>query len=91
MKTNIVLYILLALSFSACAKHRAVPMDIQCDEYIKTANNYLLNNGENFDKATRNKITNLIQAAKIQQQHGEFANCIDKAERALSLLDTEQR
>lgn len=90
MKTKIVLFILLAVSFSACAKHRKVPMDIQCDENIKTATQYLQNAGDRLDKPTMMKINNLIQAAKIQQQHAEFASCIDKSERALTLLNIKQ-
>ena len=91
MKTKFVVFIFFTVLFSACAKHRAVPMDIQCNENIKVANKYVQDAGDNFDKSTLEKIKNLIEAAKIQQQHAEFASCIDKVDRALTLLNTEQQ
>jgi hypothetical protein len=43
-----------------------------------------------MDENLARKIRSLIQAAKIQQQHADFASCIDKAQRALTLLNTRQ-
>ena len=83
------LFFFLALSIVACAKHRPLPLDIQCDEGIKSATKHLKETAGEFDKVSLNKIENLIQAAKIQQQHAKFPSCIDKAQRAMTLLKVE--
>lgn len=82
-------YFFLALAITACAKHRSVPLDIQCDGDIKRATRYLEATASELDKVTIKKIENLIQAAKIQQQHAMYPSCIDKAQRALTLLKVD--
>jgi hypothetical protein len=84
-------FIFLALAITACAKHRSVPLSIQCDEDIKQATKSLNVTVSELDKALAKKIENLIEAAKIQQQHEMYPSCIDKAQRALTLLKTDKR
>jgi len=84
-------FFFLAIVITACAKQRAVPMDTQCNDDITRAGKYLKTTANEFDKATLKKIKNLIQAAKIEQQHAMFPRCIDKAQRALTLLKVDQK
>jgi len=90
MTIKITLFCFLACAIIGCAKNRPVPLDITCDENIKTASTLLKNTDTKIDPDSLKKIRNLIQAAKIQQQHAEFASCIDKAQRALTLLRSNQ-
>ena len=83
-------FLALALVISACAKHRSVPMSIQCNDEIKLASKHLKAVEGKQDKTLIKKIENLIQAAKIQQQHEMYASCIDKTQRALTLLKVDQ-
>jgi hypothetical protein len=83
-------FLIFALAIVACAKHRSLPLSIQCDDDIKLASKHLKATGDEQDKDVRKKIENLIQAAKIQQQHEMYASCIDKAQRALTLLKVDQ-
>jgi hypothetical protein len=80
-----------SLLIVACAKHRQVPLDIQCDNDIQAAIKLTADTADKqMDENLARKIRSLIQAAKIQQQHADFASCIDKAQRALTLLNTRQ-
>jgi len=89
LKTALFFFLSLTL-IVGCAKQRTVRLDIQCDNDIKSASLHLENGADKFDKATQTTIKNLIQAARIQQQHGTFPACIDKAQRALTLLKVDQ-
>jgi len=88
LRTALFFFLTLSLVVS-CARQRTVRLDIQCDRDIKSASRQLNDGTNTFDKATRRTIQNLIQAAKIQQQHGKFPDCIDKAQRALTLLKVD--
>lgn len=90
MTVKFISFFFLALSIVACANQRSIPLDIQCDDGIKRATKYLKATASEFDKTTVKKIENLIQAAKIQQQHAMFPSCIDKSQRALTLLKVDQ-
>ena len=91
MTAKFIGFFILALAVVACAKQRSEPLDIQCNNDIKHASKHLKATASEFDKATVKKIENLIQAAKIQQQHAMFPSCIDKAQRALTLLKVDQK
>ena len=39
-----------------------------------------------LNKADTQRIQNLIKAAKIQQEYGRFNTCVDKMNRALTLM-----
>ena len=90
LRTALLFFLALSLVV-ACSRQRTVRLDIQCDRDIKSASRQLNDETNTFDKATRTMIQNLILAAKIQQQHGKFPDCIDKAQRALTLLKLEQK
>ena len=38
------------------------------------------------DKSDITRVENLIKAAKIQQQHGQFIDCNEKVHRAIDLM-----
>ena len=85
------LFLFLSLILIACAKNHSIPLDTQCNQDIKHANEHLKTSSGELDKAAQNTIENLIQAAKIQQQHAKYPDCIDKAQRALTLLKLRQK
>lgn len=74
--------LLILFNLSACLKKtKAERLDVQCNQLITEA----LTLHKTRKKALE-KITNLIEAAKIDQQHSMYAACADKASRAISLL-----
>lgn len=85
------LFLFLSLTLIACAKNRSIPLNIQCNQDIKSANEHLKTRSGELDKVAQNTTENLIQAAKIQQQHAKYPDCIDKAQRALTLLKAGQQ
>lgn len=85
------IYLLFILSASllltSCAQRgKQEPIHVTCDRLISQATASLKQQDKTLGKEIREKITNLIQAARIEQQHRKFSNCVDKAERANSLI-----
>ena len=64
-------------------------MHAQCDKDIARANKVLLDKSKDLNKTDIRQIKSLIKAAKIQQQHGDFNGCLDKIDRALTLLNED--
>jgi len=91
MTSKPILFFILSFSVIACAKNRPISLDIQCDNDIKLATKHLKASTDELDKDIRKKIDNLVRAAKIQQQHAEYPSCIDKAQRALTLLKADEQ
>ena len=91
MTAKLTLFFFLSLAMISCAKHRPVPLDVQCDNDIKLASKHFKASNDELDKDMRKKLGNLIKAAKIQQQHGKYPSCIDKAQRALTLLKADEQ
>ena len=91
MTSKLLQFLFLSFTLIACAKHRPIPLDVQCDNDIKLASRHLNASKEDLEKDMLEKLTNLISAAKIQQQHGTYPACIDKAQRALTLLKADDR
>lgn len=91
MTTKPVVFILLASISISCAKKQREPsLDVQCNNDIKSASK-LLGSAKELEKVTKGSITKLIQAAKIHQEHARFPSCIDKAQRALTLIKNQPK
>jgi len=78
--------ILVLVSSSNCNRHKALPVDKRCNNSIEQADKMLKDKPNSHNKADTERIKNLIKAAKIQQQHGRFNSCVDKTNRALTLM-----
>jgi hypothetical protein len=79
----------LALLLPACAtKDPYQPMDVQCDTAIHQANSRYEEAKTSLGEEPRGRIiANLITAARIDQQQSRFSRCLEKAKRALDLLE----
>lgn len=78
---------MLALALTACFKKiQGERTDFQCDRLIKEALASHKTYKKSLDTETSEKVSNLIKAAKINQQHALFAGCVDKAYRARVLI-----
>lgn len=77
---------LIALAAGCANTDSPRPMDAQCDNAIREAGLQLDKRGSVFAQQARGRIAaNLVSAARIDQQHGHFAECLERAKRALAL------
>lgn len=86
MNSKILITITGVFLLLACAKQGHIAVDIRCENDIKLASNKFQKLGNELDKSTANQLSNLIKAAKIQQQHQRFVDCSEKAQRAIDLM-----
>ena len=86
--TGLSLCLCIALSGSACKRvvKKDEPLEAACNKSIKNAATLLDAARAQLEKYQINQIENLLTAAKIEQQHQQFAECQDKAQRAIHLL-----
>lgn len=79
---------LLTLCTTGCM-HRpnTEPTDVQCPRLIKQAQNLYASKAKSLDKVIADQAANLITASKIDQEHQEFIQCMDKSSRAIKLID----
>ena len=81
---------LLSLSLAGCAhKPKYESMNVQCPRLIRQAQDLYSKNAKSRDKVIANQVANLITAAKIDQEHQEFTQCMDKSSRAIKLMDPD--
>jgi hypothetical protein len=81
-------FAILLLSLAGCLrKTNTEPMSVQCPRLIKQAQDLYDSKAKSSDKAVANQAANLITGAKIDQEHQEFIQCMDKASRAIKLID----
>ncbi|VAW96387.1 hypothetical protein MNBD_GAMMA21-1007 [hydrothermal vent metagenome] len=89
MQTKPILFIvivLIAATSSNCSRHKTPPVNERCENNIKQASKTLEDKSASLNKTDIQRIQNLIKAAKIQQQYGRFNTCVDKMNRALTLM-----
>ena len=87
IKQTAIAFIVLALvTSSSCSRHKKIPVDQSCAKNIEQVSQLLKEKSKDYSKADVQRIQNLIKAAKIQQQHGRFNTCVDKMNRALTLM-----
>jgi hypothetical protein len=78
----------LSLCMVACMRQtKNEPMDVQCPRLIKQAEEVYANQAKSRDKAIADQAANLITAAKIDREHQEYIQCMDKSSRAIKLID----
>lgn len=83
----IICTLMLSLSLTGCFKKiQGERIDLQCDRLIKEALASHKAYKKSLDTETSEKVSNLIKAAKINQQHALFSGCVDKAYRAGILI-----
>jgi hypothetical protein len=78
----------LVLLISGCVhRTKQESMDMQCPRLITQAQALYSKQAKNRDKLIADQAANLITGAKIDREHREFIQCMDKASRAIKLLD----
>lgn len=79
---------LLSLCMAGCIhRTKQEPMDAQCPRLIQQAQDLYSKHAKTRDKVVTDQAANLITGAKIDREHREFIQCIDKSSRAIKLLD----
>lgn len=87
MKNLLILCLIISqFTIFSCARKRTPGNDELCGQQIKLAEEQTGKTIE-LDKMHKTTITNLISAAKIHQQHNEQMLCLEKIQRALTLLE----
>ena len=84
-KNYLLIFLFQSILF-ACSSNKSQTIDLQCHSMIKMALSQHDEISKSLVRADNKLIANLITAARIQQQHGKFPDCIDKANRALVLI-----
>ena len=77
------------IQIAACARHKEVTVDQSCTQQISLAEQLQQQQAGALDNRLNETITNLIAAAKIHAQHSQHVLCIDKVQRALTLLGNQ--
>ena len=88
--TKVCLLLLVALLTTYCARHKTLSPKDQCSKNITDAGKAIKQKAATFDKKELRRIRNLVKAAKIQQQHDDISGCLDKTNRALTLLKEDE-
>lgn len=89
--TGLCLCLCVTMLNSSCKRMlKEEPLDKACNNSIQETTRLLGQLHEQLDKNELGQIDNLITAAKINQQHQKFAECQDKAQRALLLVRQHQ-
>ena len=79
--------ILLSLLITGCAhRPKLSASEAQCVRLTTQAQDLYQRQAKSPDKRTAEQVTNLITAARIDREQGDFIQCIDKATRAIKLL-----
>lgn len=88
MTKNILLICLFIFQFSGmgCARNKQADGNQSCQQQISRAEQLQQQHADTLDKGLNEAITNLIVAAKIHAQHTQEMLCIEKTQRALTLL-----
>ena len=86
MQKVIALALLLVITPACVKKNRAIPLHKQCSDGIREVTELHSKNSSD-GKSVAQQALNLITAAKIQQQHEQYAQCIDSITRARVLLE----
>jgi hypothetical protein len=63
--------------------------DVQCPQLITQAQSLYASKAKSLDSVIAEQAANLITAAKIDQEHQEFITCMDKASRAIKIIDPD--
>ncbi len=86
--TGLSLCLFIALNASACKRmvKKDEPLEAACNKSIKNVSTLLGESRAQLEKNQISQIENLLTAAKIEQQHQQYAECQDKAQRAQILL-----
>jgi len=76
---------LIFFTANSCGR-KTLPVDKRCNNSIKQVSTTLKEKSKSLSRTETQRIQNLIKAAKIQQQHRRFNTCVDKMNRALTLM-----
>ena len=90
MKNILILCLIISqLMVYSCARKKTLSNDELCMQQIKQAEEQQTAATE-LNNSLKNIIANLITAAKIHHQHNEQMLCLEKIQRALTLLDAHK-
>ena len=79
--------VFLSLCLAGCAHRKPESMQAQCPRLITQAQELYSKQARSRDRVVADQAANLITGAKIDREHHEFIQCIDKSSRAIKLLD----
>lgn len=82
---------LISCLLPACNKNTTTPLDWQCHHQIETATQRYAEHKQGLNHEDNARILGLIDSAKIQQEHAEYAQCVDSSYRALQLIKAGER
>ncbi len=88
-QTTLALLILILVTSTSCSRNKVLPVHEQCSKDIEQVSQLLKQKSKSYNKTETNRIQNLVTAAKIQQQHERFNVCVDKMNRALTLMNAD--
>lgn len=88
LKKTLFIYLLICqLAVLGCARKKEATVEQSCTQQTAQAEQLQQGKTASLDKKLNETIRNLIIAAKIHAQHAQYILCIDKTQRALSLLE----
>ncbi|MBI1422020.1 MAG: hypothetical protein GC149_01055 [Gammaproteobacteria bacterium] len=83
-------FVTLNIALTGCAhRTKQVTVDAQCNRLITQAQELYQQKAQTLNQRIADAADNLITGAKIAMEHREFIPCLDKASRAIKLLDPD--
>ena len=87
-RLSFIVLLALLVGLGACAKrNKLVSSQTECPQMIKQADELYSARRAQLDKTQSARIANLLEAARIDQELGQHAACLDKASRAMLLVN----
>ena len=86
----LIAFVLVTSALTGCAhRSKQVSVDVQCSRLIAQAQALYAQKATSRKQRVADAADNLITGAKIAMEHREFIPCLDKASRAITLLDPD--
>jgi hypothetical protein len=85
---SFILLLVLLVGPGACAKRsKNLAVPAECPQMIQQAKELYDARHAQLDAVQRTRVANLIEASRIDQEHGDYTACMDKASRAMVLAN----
>jgi hypothetical protein len=85
--TLLICLLIFQIAITGCARNKQAEADQSCQQQISRVEQLQQQHADALDKGLNETINNLIVAAKIHAQHAQEILCIEKTQRALTLLE----
>lgn len=87
-QTTLISILIVSVMATGCLnRNKQETTDQQCLRLVKKAEELQTQLAKTREKIVADQVANLITAAKIDQEHKNFPQCVDKSTRAIKLLD----